>query len=82
MQNNIVIGRVGVVFMLNPPGRVDMDLYATDPFDVADLYTCVEEVGTGMRIPLAGIEDLYVFSRCCRQFIFIEILELPEVMQE
>jgi hypothetical protein len=55
------------MIMQKPVGGIYMDLDISCPVDLLHDNTGIEEVGSGVPVPVAGMNDLYHFTACSQQ---------------
>jgi len=80
MEYHIFIGGIQVMFMLQPSGGVNMDFNTSNPIHLADSYSGIKKIRTGVCITLSRIKDLYFVALRGQQSLLMEVLILPEVV--
>ena len=68
------------MLMLQPPGGKNVDLNTPDPLDLANTNPRIEKIRTRMNVSVPRVEDTYFITMRCLKRMFIEILELPDIM--
>src|SRR5690349_11674540 len=82
MQDNLFVGFIRTVFVIDPAGSPDVNLDTSPPLKLSDLYPGVRKIRTRIRIPVAGMQYLNRFTGRQLQFILPEVLKLPGIMKK
>ena len=78
MQHEIIIGIIVLMAVLKPVAAADMQFYMAGENGVANLYSCILEIGTGMGILLSRLNHSYRLSFSCFQSGSIIQAVLPD----
>jgi len=65
-----------------PIRRTQMNFDISGPYGFIDPNPCIEEIGTGMHIPIPQSKDFEAFSGCCLQTGKVKQAKPPQLVKE
>ena len=83
MEDDVRIGRVAIVTMAAPSGRVQIDFHVTNARRIVrELQDGVAEIRTGFVVPKTGVKNPDRLSVQSFQLVALQTLMLPDLLQQ